>query len=111
MRAAGWGRLFGLWLVYPPVLAGYADGWPGRTTRLTERFHESYAAGRIEGYDWMEARARTAAGSAHRRVVGTGERSAGGRHAHPQGGSEGVVTSRPARCQARRAPRFKRSLQ
>lgn len=53
VRAAGWGRLFGLWLVYPPVLAGYADGWPGRTTRLTERFHESYADGRTEGYDWM----------------------------------------------------------
>ncbi|MFK4730344.1 hypothetical protein ROT00_11700 [Agromyces mediolanus] len=53
VRTAGWGRLFGLWLVYPPVRAGYADGWPGRTSRLTERFRAAFADGRAEGFDWM----------------------------------------------------------
>ncbi len=53
VREAGWGRLFGLWLVYPPVQDGYADGWPGRTSRLTERFRAAYADGRTEEYDWM----------------------------------------------------------
>jgi len=53
VRAAGWGRLFGLWLVYPPVQAGYANGWPGRTSRLTERFHAAYAYGRAHDFDWM----------------------------------------------------------
>ena len=29
IRHAGWARTFGLWLIYPPVLPGFADGWQG----------------------------------------------------------------------------------
>ncbi|CAM2953658.1 SMI1/KNR4 family protein [Prescottella defluvii] len=49
----GWGRLFGLWLVYPPVLDGYADGWQARSRILTERLREAYLDGRAEEFDWM----------------------------------------------------------
>ncbi len=53
VRSLGWGRLFGLWLVYPPVLEGYADGWQARSRILTERLGEAYRDGQDEGYDWM----------------------------------------------------------
>ncbi|MER7550169.1 hypothetical protein [Streptomyces anulatus] len=53
VRHAGWGRTFGLWLVYPPVLPGYADGLRGRGGRLTARFRASYREGRTEEFDWM----------------------------------------------------------
>ncbi|MEV3870259.1 hypothetical protein [Streptomyces sp. NPDC049906] len=53
VRRAGWGRAFGLWLVLPPVLAGYADGWQGRGAELTERFRAAYREGEREGFDWM----------------------------------------------------------
>ena len=36
IRHAGWARTFGLWLIYPPVLPGFADGWQGRARNLTE---------------------------------------------------------------------------
>ncbi|CAM3433233.1 hypothetical protein NODU109028_16680 [Nocardioides dubius] len=49
----GWGRAFGLWLIYPPVLDGYADGWQGRAANLTARFRSVYQDGQREGYDWM----------------------------------------------------------
>ncbi|MDH6282263.1 hypothetical protein [Prescottella agglutinans] len=53
VREVGWGRLFGLWLVYPPVLEGYADGWQARSRILTERLREAYRDGRAEEFDWM----------------------------------------------------------
>lgn len=53
VRRAGWGRVFGLWLVYPPVLPGYADGWQGRGAELTRRFRASYREGESEAFDWM----------------------------------------------------------
>jgi hypothetical protein len=53
VREVGWGRLFGLWLVYPPVLEGYADGWQARSRILTERLREAYRDGQDEEYDWM----------------------------------------------------------
>ncbi|PTR25586.1 hypothetical protein C8K36_10616 [Rhodococcus sp. OK519] len=53
VRSLGWGRLFGLWLVYPPVLEGYADGWQARSRILTERLREAYIDGRAEEFDWM----------------------------------------------------------
>ncbi|MGW4478302.1 hypothetical protein [Rhodococcus triatomae] len=53
VRHAGWARSFGLWLVYPPLLPGYADGWHGRARNLTTRFHAAYVDGRDEGFDWM----------------------------------------------------------
>jgi len=53
VRNLGWGRLFGLWLVYPPVLAGHADGWQARSRILTERVREAYHDGRSEKFDWM----------------------------------------------------------
>lgn len=53
VRGLGWGRLFGLWLVYPPVLAGHADGWQARSRILTERLRETYLDGRAEEFDWM----------------------------------------------------------
>lgn len=37
VRRVGWARLFGLWLLYPPVRPGYADGLSGRGGNLTER--------------------------------------------------------------------------
>lgn len=53
VRDLGWGRLFGLWLVYPPVLDGYADGWQARSRILTERLRATYLDGRAEDFDWM----------------------------------------------------------
>ena len=53
IRHAGWGRLFGLWLIYPPVLPGFADGLEGRGGNLTAHFHAVYLDGREEGFDWM----------------------------------------------------------
>ncbi len=53
VRNLGWGRLFRLWLVYPPVLDGYADGWQARSRILTERLQEIYRDGRTEDFDWM----------------------------------------------------------
>ncbi|WP_430335058.1 hypothetical protein [Rhodococcus sp. ACT016] len=53
VRSLGWGRLFGLWLVYPPALEGYADGWQARSRILTERLRETYRDGQAEEFDWM----------------------------------------------------------
>ncbi|NKT04848.1 hypothetical protein GS485_08705 [Rhodococcus hoagii] len=53
VRNLGWGRLFRSWLVYPPVLDGYADGWQARSRILTERLQETYRDGRTEDFDWM----------------------------------------------------------
>jgi hypothetical protein len=53
IRHAGWARLVGLWLIYPPVLAGWADGLSGRGGVLTRRFREAYEDGRVEEFDWM----------------------------------------------------------
>ncbi|MFE7134416.1 hypothetical protein ACFVIM_26515 [Streptomyces sp. NPDC057638] len=53
VRHAGWGRAFGRWLVYPPVLPGYADGWHGRGAELTDRLRATYRDGRREEFDWM----------------------------------------------------------
>lgn len=52
VRSFGWARTFGLWLIYPPVLPGYADG-RGRAENLTARFRAGYRDGRAEGFDWM----------------------------------------------------------
>ncbi|MDJ1114909.1 hypothetical protein [Microbacterium dauci] len=46
---AGWGRLFGLWLIYPPV----RDGIVGRGAHLDEQFRLAYEDGREEDFDWM----------------------------------------------------------
>lgn len=48
----GWARTFGLWLIYPPVRPGYADGRQ-RAENLTERFLASYLDGQAEEFDWM----------------------------------------------------------
>ncbi|MFE6663831.1 hypothetical protein ACFVFH_09705 [Streptomyces sp. NPDC057697] len=53
VRHAGWGRTFGLWLFYPPVRPGYADGLHGRGAQLTRRFRASFRDGESEAYDWM----------------------------------------------------------
>ncbi|MET8506316.1 hypothetical protein ABZV60_16890 [Streptomyces sp. NPDC004787] len=53
VRRAGWGRTFGLWLIYPPVRPGYADGLLGHGAQLTARFRASYRAGESEGFGWM----------------------------------------------------------
>lgn len=52
IRSHGWARTFGLWLVYPPVLPGFADG-RSRAANLTARFRAVFLDGREEGYDWM----------------------------------------------------------
>ena len=49
----GWARTFGLWLVHPPVLAGYADGLDGRGAELTRRLRASYEENRAEDFDWI----------------------------------------------------------
>ncbi|GIH90231.1 hypothetical protein ACFFMN_10490 [Planobispora siamensis] len=49
---AGFSRLFGLWLVYPPARDGFADGWQHRAARLTEVFRQTYAEARTEEFDW-----------------------------------------------------------
>ncbi|MGF7124799.1 SMI1/KNR4 family protein [Rhodococcus sp. AG1013] len=50
VRELGWGRLFGLWLVYPPVRGGYAAAArPGaRSSRA-----KAYRDGQVEEFDWM----------------------------------------------------------
>ncbi|MGO2138825.1 MAG: hypothetical protein ACTH30_00295 [Leucobacter sp.] len=48
----GWGRTFGLWLIYPPVRDGFADG-RSRAERLTDRFRAVYHDGQAEGFDWI----------------------------------------------------------
>jgi hypothetical protein len=53
IRHSGWARLFGLWLIYPPVVNGFADGLEGRGENLTARFHAVYREGRAEGLNWM----------------------------------------------------------
>jgi hypothetical protein len=53
VERAGFCRLFGLWLVFPPVRDGFADGWPGRAGRLTQRFHAAYEDGRAQRFEWM----------------------------------------------------------
>ncbi|GAA2915981.1 hypothetical protein JOD62_002579 [Microbacterium keratanolyticum] len=52
VRECGWARTFGLWLIYPPVLPGYADGRE-RADNLTARFLDSYLDGQSEEFDWM----------------------------------------------------------
>ena len=52
IRSHGWARTFGLWLIYPPVLPGFADG-RSRAANLTTRFRAAFLDGREEGYDWM----------------------------------------------------------
>lgn len=54
VRTAGWARTFGLWLIYPPVLTGFADG-RGRALRLTEQFRAIFRDGEEEDFDWMIA--------------------------------------------------------
>ncbi len=51
-RTFGWGRLFGLWLIYTPVPPGLGDGLVGRGGHLTARLHEEFREGRAEEYDW-----------------------------------------------------------
>ncbi len=53
VRHSGWARAFGLWLIYPPVLDGYADGVSGRGRVLTQRLREEYRESREEGFDWV----------------------------------------------------------
>ena len=53
IRHAGWARTFGLWLIYPPVLTGYADGLLGRGGHLTEVVRARYAEAETDGYDWV----------------------------------------------------------
>ncbi|WP_053388134.1 hypothetical protein [Leucobacter japonicus] len=48
----GWARTFGLWLIYPPVRSGFADG-RARAEHLTTRFRAQFREGRIEDFDWM----------------------------------------------------------
>jgi hypothetical protein len=50
---AGFCRLFGLWLVYPPAADGFADGWQHRAAHLTDRFRAAYQDGEAEEFDWM----------------------------------------------------------
>ncbi|WP_104090520.1 SMI1/KNR4 family protein [Arthrobacter sp. GMC3] len=52
VRSFGWGRLFGLWLVYTPVPPGHADGLLGRGANLTVRLREEFQQWQNEGYDW-----------------------------------------------------------
>ena len=53
IRHAGWARTLGLWLIYPPDLSGFADGWKGRAGHLTAHLHRVYREGRDEEFDWM----------------------------------------------------------
>lgn len=53
IRHAGWARSFGLWLIYPPVHPGFADGWQGRAGYLTANLHSVYREGHSEEFDWM----------------------------------------------------------
>ncbi|WP_295014082.1 hypothetical protein [uncultured Microbacterium sp.] len=49
---AGWARTAGLWLIYPPVLPGYADGVQGRGAVLTQQFRAVYRDNEEEGFDF-----------------------------------------------------------
>ena len=51
-RTFGWGRLFGLWLVYTPVPSGFGDGVVGRGGYLTDQLRLDFRDGRAEKYDW-----------------------------------------------------------
>jgi hypothetical protein len=51
-RTFGWGRLFGLWLIYTPVPSGFGDGVVGRGGYLTDQLHLDYRDGRAEKYGW-----------------------------------------------------------
>lgn len=53
VQRVGWARLFGLWLLYPPVRPGYADGLSGRGGNLTERFRVGCRDAQENGYDWV----------------------------------------------------------
>ncbi|MGV0155552.1 hypothetical protein ACSW29_19640 [Rhodococcus sp. GB-02] len=53
IRHAGWARTFGLWLIYPPVVPGFADSWQGRAGNLTAHLQSVYEDGRDEEFDWM----------------------------------------------------------
>lgn len=50
---AGWGRTFGLWLILPPVLPGWADGLEGHGRALSDTLHASYAESRADDFDWV----------------------------------------------------------
>lgn len=50
---AGWARTFGLWLVYPPVLPGWADGLQGRGGALTTRMVDAFLEAKHEDFDWV----------------------------------------------------------
>ncbi|MFF0637980.1 hypothetical protein ACFYTS_36430 [Nocardia sp. NPDC004151] len=52
VRSCGWARTFGLWLIYPPVKPGFADG-RARAANLTEHFHMVFRDGEEEEFDWM----------------------------------------------------------
>jgi len=52
VQRVGWARALDLWLIYPPVLPGWADGVDGRGRVLTDRFREIYADARDEEFDW-----------------------------------------------------------
>ncbi|AZS38909.1 MULTISPECIES: hypothetical protein [Microbacterium] len=53
VREFGWGRLFGLWLIYTPVPAGFGDGVLGRGRRLTEQLRDAFRESQALGYDWI----------------------------------------------------------
>lgn len=52
VRAFGWGRLFGLWLIYTPVPSGFGDGIVGRGGYLTDRLHQEFDEGRADDDTW-----------------------------------------------------------
>lgn len=52
VQTYGWACSFGLWLIYPPVLQGFADG-RARAQQLSEHFHIVYLDGQKEGFNWM----------------------------------------------------------
>ncbi|AQA25549.1 hypothetical protein BTZ20_0749 [Rhodococcus sp. MTM3W5.2] len=52
VRSCGWARTLGLWLIYPPVQPGFADG-RARAANLTEHFHTVFRDGEEEEFDWM----------------------------------------------------------
>lgn len=52
VQRAGWARTLGMWLIYPPVRTGYADGRQ-RAVNLTARFLAMYEDGQAEEFDWM----------------------------------------------------------
>lgn len=52
VKTYGWARSFGMWLIYPPVRTGFADG-RARAQNLSEHFQVVYLVGQEEGFDWM----------------------------------------------------------